>query len=281
MAIYRNIQMSFWTDSKIVDDYTPEDRYFYLYLMTNPHTNLCGCYEVSIKQVADETGYSKETVEKLFRRMAETHKSVFYSKETKEVLLVNWGKYNWTKSEKFRKPLGKEIESVKNAGFREFLTALYENEDSVLIPYPYGSDTTVTVTDTDTVTVSDTDSVTDTDSVVNAVDPEKESKKVTSKDRKKKQTVYYPNDGVLNQAFMEYVEMRELIKKPMTDRAVTLAMKKLEELATSPPSGSMDNDLAVKILEQSTMNCWQGLFPLKEALQGNNVRQGGIDWSRV
>ena len=48
MASYRNISMDFWTDSKVVDDFTPEDRYIYLYCMTNPHTNLCGCYEVSI-----------------------------------------------------------------------------------------------------------------------------------------------------------------------------------------------------------------------------------------
>ena len=53
MASYRNISMDFWTDSKVVDDFTPEDRYIYLYCMTNPHTNLCGCYEVSIKQIAN------------------------------------------------------------------------------------------------------------------------------------------------------------------------------------------------------------------------------------
>ena len=46
MAIYRNVSMSFWTDSKVADDFTAEDRYFYLYLFTNPHTNLCGCYEI-------------------------------------------------------------------------------------------------------------------------------------------------------------------------------------------------------------------------------------------
>lgn len=38
MASYRNISMDFWTDSKVVDDFTPEDRYIYLYCMTNPHT---------------------------------------------------------------------------------------------------------------------------------------------------------------------------------------------------------------------------------------------------
>lgn len=58
MANYRNISMDFWQDSKVVDDFTPEDRYMYLYCMTNPHTNLCGCYEISVKQMANETGYT-------------------------------------------------------------------------------------------------------------------------------------------------------------------------------------------------------------------------------
>lgn len=69
---------------------------------------------------------------------------------------------------------------------------------------------------------------------------------------------YYPNDEILNKAFSDYVDMRKKIKKPMTDRAIELAIKKLEEL-----SGG-DNDTAIKIIEQSVMNSWQGLFPLKE-----------------
>ena len=74
MAFYRKISMSFWTDAKIVDDFTPEDRYFYLYLFTNPHTNLCGCYEISFTQMANETGYNKDSVERLIRRFADIHK---------------------------------------------------------------------------------------------------------------------------------------------------------------------------------------------------------------
>lgn len=57
--------------------------------------------------------------------------------------------------------------------------------------------------------------------------------------------------------------MRKLIKKPMTDKAVSLAMSKLQKLAVLPFSETMDNDLAIQILEQSVMNSWQGLFPLK------------------
>lgn len=148
MAIYRNVSMSFWTDNKISDDFTPEDRYFYLYLFTNPHTNLCGCYEISIKQISNETGYSKDSVENLINRFEKVHKVLRFSKETKEVLLINWSKYNWTTSDKFRKPLYKEIENVKNSIFRAFLTDIFNGKDTVSIPYQYGSDTTVTVTDT-------------------------------------------------------------------------------------------------------------------------------------
>jgi len=154
MAIYRSIQMSFWTDPKVIDAFTPEDKYFYLYLMTNPHTNLCGCYEISERQIEYETGYTKKTIEKLLDRMCEVHRVIVYSKETKEVLIVNWHKYNWTKSEKFRVPLEKEIQNVKNVDFKGFLEGLYNGIDSVSIPYPYGSDTTVTVTDTVTVSNS-------------------------------------------------------------------------------------------------------------------------------
>ena len=149
MALYRTISMSFWTDSKVVDDFSPEDRYFYLYLVTNPHTNLCGCYEISIKQVAIETGYSRETVEKLLARFEDYHDVIRYSPATKEILLLNWHKYNWTKSEKFRKPLLAEISKIKNKGFKEYLSG-------IATPSPdggYGMDTncintSVTVTDT-------------------------------------------------------------------------------------------------------------------------------------
>lgn len=142
MAIYRNIQMSFWTDTKVADDFTPEDKYFYLYLFTNPHTNLAGCYEIGIRHIVNETGYSKETVERLIKRFSEEHKVAYYSTETKEMLLVNWHKYNWTSSEKYRIPLKKQIESIKYVGFREFLEYLFDSDYTVSIPYRYPIDTT-------------------------------------------------------------------------------------------------------------------------------------------
>ena len=92
----------------------------------------------------------------------------------------------------------------------------------------------------------------------------------------KRKETYFPNDESLNQAFLDYLEMRKQIKKPMTDRAVELAMKKLKELSAIPFSEGIDNDVAIKILEQSTMNCWQGLFPLKEDRQ----KSKNSDWEQ-
>ncbi len=83
------------------------------------------------------------------------------------------------------------------------------------------------------------------------------------KNKKKEKEVYFVDD-VLNDAFLDYIEFRKKIKAPLTDRAKQLAINKLKELAGIPFSESMDNDLAVKILEQSIMNGWKGLFPLKD-----------------
>ena len=154
MAIYRTINMLFWRDPKIADDFTPEDKYFFLYLLTNPHTNLCGCYEISIKQASDETGYGKDTIERLLNRFEEVHHVLNHCKSTKEVLILNWHKYNWTASSKFISALKKEIVNVKNETYRDMITnwmnELKPEADTVPIAYEYPTDTSVTDTDSNT-----------------------------------------------------------------------------------------------------------------------------------
>lgn len=97
----------------------------------------------------------------------------------------------------------------------------------------------------------------------------KEYKEIKEKEELKEYK-YYPHDETLDRAFSDYVAMRKQIKRPLTDKAIDLAMKKLAELSEG------DNDLAVKILEQSIMNSWQGLFPLKE-----DKTTQSTDWSKV
>lgn len=155
MAIYRNIHLSFWTDTKVLDDFTPEDKYFYLYLLTNPYTKLCGCYEISITSISKEMGYTEDAVRKLIDRFQNYHKVIWYDEKTKEIFLKNWSKYNWTDSPKFKKAVEKEIVKVKSPKFKKILEELVcgNSIDTVWIRYLYGMDTTVPATDT--VTVSD------------------------------------------------------------------------------------------------------------------------------
>ena len=60
----------------------------------------------------------------------------------------------------------------------------------------------------------------------------------------------------LQDPLREYVKMRKSIKKPITTHGLELALKRLSELTS-------DTSVAVKIINQSIMNSWQGLFELK------------------
>ena len=134
MAIYRNVHTSFWEDTKVLDLMTPEDRYFMLYLLTNPHTNQIGCYEISKRQISNETGYNFDTVEKLLQRFDSNLSLIKYSNESKEVLIKNWYKYNWSSSPKVKKCIESELKSIKNDDFKKYF-------NKVCIPYVYGIDT--------------------------------------------------------------------------------------------------------------------------------------------
>lgn len=156
MAIYRTISMNFWTDSKVVDDFTPEDRYFYLYLFSNPHTKLCGCYEISLNQMSNEIGYNRDSVMRLIERFEKVHNVIRYSPETKEILLLNWHRYNWTKSDKCRTAISREISEIKNPSFHDYMIEVFNGNHTVSIGYQYPMDTSVTVTDTNTVSDTNT-----------------------------------------------------------------------------------------------------------------------------
>lgn len=168
MVAYSQIYTLFWTDQKVDDDFTPEDKLFYLYLLTNPHVNICGCYGISNNQMCRETGFDRQKVEALLSRMERVHNVIRYSASNKEVLLINWYKYNWSTSEKTLQGIYTAAENLKTAEFREYVQTLASGQDTE-IPHTYPiqgvseneaypiqgvSKSPVTVTDTASVTVS-------------------------------------------------------------------------------------------------------------------------------
>lgn len=134
MAIYRYVHVSFWEDTKVQDDMTPEDRYFMLYLLTNPHSSQTGVFEISKRQMSNEVGYTVETIEKLLDKFENELKIIKYDNKTKELIILNWYKYNWTSSIKVKKCIENEMKKIKSKDFLEYL-------NRVCIPYIYPMDT--------------------------------------------------------------------------------------------------------------------------------------------
>lgn len=86
---------------------------------------------------------------------------------------------------------------------------------------------------------------------------------VSKKERKSKsksydeQIVEYTGNEELQDALKAFLQMRSFIKKPMTEYALKLMLKKLDELG--------NNDTTkIAILNQSITHNWQGIFPLKD-----------------
>ena len=95
----------------------------------------------------------------------------------------------------------------------------------------------------------------------------------TPKSKKKDPIVYYPNDEALDAAFKEFLIMRNKIKKPVaTKQAMTRIKNKLERLSVG------DNESAIKILNQSTDNCWQDLYQPKEDYPQQKTRTVFDEW---
>lgn len=114
MGIKRIVDTSFWTDGK-VDEFTPEDKYFMLYLLTNPFSTQLGIYEISIKQVAFHLGYSVDAVKSLIERFENNYEMIVFSKPTNEIAIKNFLRHSIIKGgAPVRDCLIKEMKKVKN-----------------------------------------------------------------------------------------------------------------------------------------------------------------------
>ena len=73
-------------------------------------------------------------------------------------------------------------------------------------------------------------------------------------------------DNEVKNTIYDYIKMRKLIKKPMTDRALTMLINKLFKLSNS-------KQIQIKILEQSILKNWTDIYPYKEE-NNNAIHQG-------
>ena len=84
----------------------------------------------------------------------------------------------------------------------------------------------------------------------------------------------YKNNNInpltpLDKALIDFEEMRKKIRKPLTENAKHLILQKLEKMAET-------DEEKIEILNQSIMNSWQGIFPLKKE-NDSKKKDGGLD----
>lgn len=116
------------------------------------------------------------------------------------------------------------------------------------------------------------------------IDKEKEKEieieKNIKKEKKKKETEF---DSVINENFTdeelkqtiyEFIKMRKAIKKPLTTRGLELMIKKLYTL-------SNNIEEQIQIINNSIMNNWQGIFPIKQETNIKNNKGGFDDFKQL
>ncbi|PFW92250.1 replication protein [Bacillus pseudomycoides] len=129
MAVYRPVQVSFWQDAKVIEEMTPEDKLFNLYLRTNPCTTQIGVYQITKKQMAFDLGYSMESINALLDRFENHHKLVKYNPETRELAIINWGKYNLNRGGKpIEDCVRKELDGVTDISLISLVTPKVKND---------------------------------------------------------------------------------------------------------------------------------------------------------
>ena len=83
----------------------------------------------------------------------------------------------------------------------------------------------------------------------NATDKKRLDKKRSEEEEEK--------DIVFTNTLQEFKDMRKTKKKPMTEKAISMLLNKLDKITT-------DDNEQIKIMEQSIFHCWDSVYPLKE-----------------
>lgn len=76
MAKLRSVNTHFWSDNYVAE-LDPIEKLLFLYLITNPLTTLAGCYEISERRIAFDTGIDKDMVIKILGRFQDSGKLVY------------------------------------------------------------------------------------------------------------------------------------------------------------------------------------------------------------
>lgn len=245
--IKRCVSTAFWKDDKVLNDFSPEDKYFFLYLLTNPHTTQLGIYHLPLKVAAVELGYSIDAIKVLLDRFDTKYHLLQYSNSTNEVAIKNYLRHSIVSGGKpVMDCLEKELNTIKDTSLISYVLSYLNTLDS-----KYLNITVIEFIDIHK------DFINNNNDNERYVDESYHESSKKCQPRAKQPIVYYADNPIMDDTFKAYLDMRKQIKKPASERAIKLVMTKLEKLSEG------DDYKALEILNQSILNSWQDVYPLK------------------
>jgi len=124
----RIIHTKFWDDDT-VSNLSPTAKYLFIYLFTNHRIGLTGAYEITNRVISFETGLTQSDIDKAKKELSELDRCRFHR--------------NWVFVVNAQRHGGYFGEKLMPAVEKEFYKLPLDIRDTLCIPYPYSSDTTI------------------------------------------------------------------------------------------------------------------------------------------
>ena len=140
MSTQRYIDTSFWDDSWI-QELDPSEKLLYIYLLTNPLTNIAGVMELTVKRICFDTGFNSDTVTHILRKFEEAKKVYRYNNF---IIIRNFPKHQQLKSDNVIKGIAAILCKLpddllcylEEIGYQFDIKGTF---DTLCIPYTYPS----------------------------------------------------------------------------------------------------------------------------------------------
>lgn len=212
-----------------------------------------GTVNLSISHLANRWGWSRDKTRR-FLKLLESDGMVTVNATTHRttITLENYSIYNDVPTTKRQQADSKKTRNSSNFVEPDDLDATTNKATATIENY----------------SVCDDKSTTNRQQIDSKPTASRQQADTTNKNNKNnKNNNIYSDEPKLDTAVKEFITFRKKIKKPMTNHAVKLMLSKLNKLTS-------DIDEQVEILNQSILNGWQGIYPLKR--EENKRGQNGI-----
>lgn len=229
MATQRYVSTSFW-DDEWVQGLSSDEKYLYLYLLTNPLTNIAGVYEITDRRITFDTGLSGTLVAKILGRFMEDGKAV---RHKGWIILPAWPEHQrWSTAPKIKAGIEIILRTLSPEILNRMVQVGYRYPiDTLSIPYVYPSN------------YIDSDS----DSDLSPQPPVRVQKKEEPKKTKTEPEI----PEAFRVEWEEYAQMRKEKRCKLTPTTVAKLLKKLSKY---PP------EVARGMLAKSVEKGWTGVF---------------------